>query len=235
MARAALREDALRPGAAGPRLPPGARRRSAPTASARSSRRRSATCCATCAIRTAASTRPRTPTRPTSTATVTKACSTRGRRTRSAPRSTDGRTRTSAPCSSGSASPTSGNFEGRSIPNRLDHRGELAPAADDRGRPAAAVRGRAQRRPRPGLDDKVLTEWNALFLSALAEAAAAFQRDDWIAGRGRQRRVPAPRAARRTRPLAPLVAGRRHAAGTARRRSPPTTPRSCTRSSASAS
>ena len=30
------------------------------------------------------------------------------------------------------------------------------------------------------------------------------------AGRDRQRRVPAPRAARRTRPVAPLVAGRRH-------------------------
>ena len=33
---------------------------------------------------------------------------------------------------------------------------------------------------RPGLDDKVLTEWNALMLGALAEAAAATGRRDWL-------------------------------------------------------
>jgi uncharacterized protein YyaL (SSP411 family) len=66
----------------------------------------------------------------------------------------------------------------RSIPNRRMHRGELA-------RPAliAAARRRLfdvrSERPRPGLDDKVLTEWNALFLHALADAAAVFQNDDW--------------------------------------------------------
>jgi uncharacterized protein YyaL (SSP411 family) len=36
-------------------------------------------------------------------------------------------------------------------------------------------------RVRPGLDDKVLLGWNALFLRALAEAADAFGRDDWMA------------------------------------------------------
>jgi len=35
-------------------------------------------------------------------------------------------------------------------------------------------------RVRPGLDDKVLLGWNALFLRALAEAADAFGRDDWM-------------------------------------------------------
>jgi uncharacterized protein YyaL (SSP411 family) len=38
---------------------------------------------------------------------------------------------------------------------------------------------RAQRL-RPGLDDKVLLEWNALFLRALTEAAFVFDRRDWM-------------------------------------------------------
>jgi hypothetical protein len=38
-----------------------------------------------------------------------------------------------------------------------------------------------EQRVRPGLDDKVLTEWNALLLSTLAEAAAATQNDEWLA------------------------------------------------------
>jgi uncharacterized protein YyaL (SSP411 family) len=38
-----------------------------------------------------------------------------------------------------------------------------------------------EKRVRPGLYDKVLTEWNGLFLAGLAEAAAATGRDDWLA------------------------------------------------------
>ncbi len=71
-----------------------------------------------------------------------------------------------------------GNFEGRIIPCRLFHRGDLLRPAD-----VEAARQRLfdhrTTRLRPGLDDKVLTEWNALMLSSLAEAAAAFERDDW--------------------------------------------------------
>ncbi len=72
-----------------------------------------------------------------------------------------------------------GNFEGRSIPNRLHARGDLA-------RPAAIedVRQRLfearQQRPRPALDDKVLTEWNGLMIAALAEAGMLLGRPDWI-------------------------------------------------------
>jgi len=73
-----------------------------------------------------------------------------------------------------------GNFEGRTIPARLHHRGELA-------RPAHIEQARQQLfaarelRLHPGLDDKVLAEWNGLMLAALCEAAAAFDRDDWAA------------------------------------------------------
>lgn len=73
-----------------------------------------------------------------------------------------------------------GNFEGRSIPNRLEHRGQLErPPAIEAARQRLLV-ARSQRR-RPGLDDKILTEWNAMFLYALADAALVFRRDDWTA------------------------------------------------------
>jgi len=42
------------------------------------------------------------------------------------------------------------------------------------------LRDERARRVRPGLDDKVLLGWNALFLRSLAEAAAALERDDWM-------------------------------------------------------
>jgi hypothetical protein len=74
-----------------------------------------------------------------------------------------------------------GNFEGRVIPARLAHRGDLLrpPEVEQARQRLLAAR---DRRRRPGLDDKVLTEWNALMLSSLAEAAAAFGRADWLRG-----------------------------------------------------
>ena len=73
-----------------------------------------------------------------------------------------------------------GNFEARNILNRQAQRGDLLrPDSIEHAR-QLLFRARAGRR-RPGLDDKVLTEWNALFLAALAEAGAAFARADWIA------------------------------------------------------
>jgi uncharacterized protein YyaL (SSP411 family) len=72
-----------------------------------------------------------------------------------------------------------GNFEGASIPNRLHARGALArpPEIEEARRALLAARST---RPRPGLDDKVLTEWNALFVAALAEGGAALGRNDWV-------------------------------------------------------
>jgi uncharacterized protein YyaL (SSP411 family) len=72
-----------------------------------------------------------------------------------------------------------GNFEGRSIPNRIAARGQLIrPPELDAA--VKALRAARSRRPHPGLDDKVLTEWNALLLSSLAQAAAVFGRRDWL-------------------------------------------------------
>jgi hypothetical protein len=72
----------------------------------------------------------------------------------------------------------SGNFEGANILHR--------PVRGDLLRPPGVEAARAllfdvrAKRVRPGLDDKVLTEWNAMFLSALAEAAGATGRSDWL-------------------------------------------------------
>lgn len=73
-----------------------------------------------------------------------------------------------------------GNFEGRSIPNRMHDRGQLArPAELDEAR-RRMLEARADR-TRPGLDDKIITEWNAWFLASLADAAATLRRPDWAA------------------------------------------------------
>jgi uncharacterized protein YyaL (SSP411 family) len=73
-----------------------------------------------------------------------------------------------------------GNFEGRFIPARLFHRKDLVRPPEIEAARVALLQ-RRDARARPGLDDKVLTEWNALMLSSLAEAAAAFGRPDWMA------------------------------------------------------
>jgi uncharacterized protein len=74
-----------------------------------------------------------------------------------------------------------GNFEGRAIPNRIGRwpGGWQRPAAIEAAR--QALFEARHRRPRPGLDDKVLTEWNALMISSLAEAGALIGQPAWIA------------------------------------------------------
>jgi uncharacterized protein len=71
-----------------------------------------------------------------------------------------------------------GNWEGHNILFR-PHRGDLARPA-----PVEAARqglfARRATRVRPGLDDKVLTEWNAMAVAALAEAGAALGVPAWI-------------------------------------------------------
>ncbi len=72
-----------------------------------------------------------------------------------------------------------GNWEGRNILIR-PQRGELARTEPvEAGR--RALLDRRNGRIRPGLDDKVLTEWNAMAVAALAEAGPAMDRPDWVA------------------------------------------------------
>jgi len=74
-----------------------------------------------------------------------------------------------------------GNFEhGTTIPHRMHARGELTrPPEVDRVR--QALFDARTTRVRPGLDDKVLTEWNAYLVASLAEAGAAAEEPAWIA------------------------------------------------------
>jgi uncharacterized protein YyaL (SSP411 family) len=75
-----------------------------------------------------------------------------------------------------------GNWEGHNILNRLRH-----PALMDAEIEALLARCReklfAVRAPRvrPGLDDKVLADWNGLMIAALAQAGLVFERADWLA------------------------------------------------------
>jgi uncharacterized protein len=75
----------------------------------------------------------------------------------------------------------SGNWEGRTVLNRLHQPGLLAPEEEARLRASADVllATRNERVP-PGRDDKVLADWNGLMIAALAAASAAFDRPGWL-------------------------------------------------------
>lgn len=73
-----------------------------------------------------------------------------------------------------------GNFEGRNIPNRLIT-GEAPPPIEERlAVMRAKLMERRASRVRPGLDDKVLADWNGLMISGLVRAAPLLDRPDWI-------------------------------------------------------
>ncbi len=72
-----------------------------------------------------------------------------------------------------------GNFEGSNILHRRLRGGLRRPEGVERAR--IALFDAREKRVRPGLDDKILTEWNGMFVSVLAEAAAATGRADWLA------------------------------------------------------
>jgi uncharacterized protein YyaL (SSP411 family) len=77
-----------------------------------------------------------------------------------------------------------GNF----VDPHTQYSGNILHVVDRQAEPTEAILrcrtkllARRGHRIRPGLDDKVLLAWNALFLQSLIEAAAAFDRDDWRA------------------------------------------------------
>jgi hypothetical protein len=75
-----------------------------------------------------------------------------------------------------------GNWEGHNILNRL-----ATPGPADEATEAELAECRAllfavrAPRVRPGLDDKVLADWNGLIIAALAHAGEAFGRAEWLA------------------------------------------------------
>jgi uncharacterized protein YyaL (SSP411 family) len=73
-----------------------------------------------------------------------------------------------------------GNFEGTNILSRLHHRGNLSRSPQVERARQLLLESR-NTRPKPGLDDKILTEWNGMMLATLAEGAALLQRPDWLA------------------------------------------------------
>ncbi len=69
-----------------------------------------------------------------------------------------------------------GNFEGLNI---LESRG-AEPPAEQRARIRARLLAQRSERVRPATDDKRLTSWNALMISALADAGAVLGREDYL-------------------------------------------------------
>ncbi len=67
-----------------------------------------------------------------------------------------------------------GNFEGASIPVRA------TPDPPELGEIRRRLYAAREQRVRPGLDDKRLTAWNALMISALADAGAVLERPDFL-------------------------------------------------------
>ena len=75
-----------------------------------------------------------------------------------------------------------GNWEGKTILNRLAHPHLQDADLEHRLDAARAVLLQSRdQRIRPGLDDKVLADWNGLLIRALAEAGHTLDRPEWLA------------------------------------------------------
>ena len=72
-----------------------------------------------------------------------------------------------------------GNFEGKNIPTRLNHRGDFKRSPEIQ-KIRSKIFDARNKRKRPLLDDKILTEWNAMMSASLIEAANLLGRKDWL-------------------------------------------------------
>ncbi len=72
-----------------------------------------------------------------------------------------------------------GNWEGTNILCRPERGDLLRPAEAEEAR--RRLLEHRSHRVRPGLDDKVLTEWNAMWAASLAEAGLVLGRPEWVA------------------------------------------------------
>ena len=108
-----------------------------------------------------------------------------------------------------------GNWEGKNILNRLAHPAlaDDATEAELARVPRDAACRRAPARVRPGLDDKVLADWNGLMIAALADAGLAFDRAEWIDARRPRLRFH-PRRDDRSQTAGCCTAGARGRRGT---------------------
>lgn len=74
-----------------------------------------------------------------------------------------------------------GNFEGHNILNRLKPLGDRPVADSDLAGFRELLHQERSKRVRPGLDDKVLADWNGLMIAALVQASVVFEKPDWLA------------------------------------------------------
>ncbi|MBT3172388.1 MAG: thioredoxin domain-containing protein, partial [Rhodospirillaceae bacterium] len=74
-----------------------------------------------------------------------------------------------------------GNFEGRTILNRLGRRPDSDAPNEEKIKPLREkLLAERIKREWPSWDDKVLADWNGMMISALAFAAAVFERPEWL-------------------------------------------------------
>jgi uncharacterized protein YyaL (SSP411 family) len=73
-----------------------------------------------------------------------------------------------------------GNFEGHTILNRLKSSDDTPTEAEQLAAMRALLLKERDKRIRPGLDDKVLADWNGLMIAALVHGACAFDKPEWL-------------------------------------------------------